>query len=94
MNTNTQYSTRFPTPAAEVLRQLEISRQEAEKTETRFMLCPICHFKVSKIPVTQTDIVYVKCQKCKFEGPLSPAFFRRMKRYHSRLPLAYRKQIR
>ncbi len=29
------------------------------------------------------ESVYVKCRKCKFEGPLSPAYFRRMKRAHA-----------
>ncbi|MBQ9611728.1 MAG: ImmA/IrrE family metallo-endopeptidase [Lachnospiraceae bacterium] len=31
------------------------------------------------IPVTQTDIVFVKCRKCKFDGALSPANFRRIR---------------
>lgn len=26
--------------------------------------CPICGFFVRIIPVTQTDIVFVKCRKC------------------------------
>ena len=44
------------------------------------MRCPICGFKVTDVPLTQTEVVYVRCRKCKFEGPLSPAYFRRMKR--------------
>jgi hypothetical protein len=44
------------------------------------MHCPICGFLVQIIPVTQTDIVFAKCHKCKFTGPLDPAYFRRMKR--------------
>ena len=50
--------------------------------------CPICGRMVSLIPVTQTEIVFVKCHKCKFEGALSPAYFRRIRRlsaYRSRL---------
>ena len=43
------------------------------------MCCPICGFLVRIIPVTQTDIVFVKCRKCKFDGALSPAYFRRIR---------------
>lgn len=64
----------------EILRRLELSRQKAEATRTREMHCPICGFLVQIIPVTQTEIVFVKCRKCKFTGALDPAYFRRMKR--------------
>ena len=64
----------------EVARRLELSRQKAGEVETREMHCPICGFLVQIIPVTQTDIVFAKCHKCKFTGPLDPAYFRRMKR--------------
>ena len=66
--------------SAAVLDKLELSRQMAEKVPTRQMRCPYCGYLVRIIPVTQTEVVYVKCQKCKFDGPLSPAYFRRMKR--------------
>lgn len=83
MNSVMNFNPRYPAPSDEVLRKLELSRMEAEQLETRDMKCPICGFRVRTIPVSQTDMVFVKCQKCKFEGPLSPAYFRRMKRYSS-----------
>ena len=67
-------------PSQETLRRLELSRQKAGGVKTREMHCPICGFLVQIIPVTQTDIVFAKCHKCKFTGPLDPAYFRRMKR--------------
>ena len=85
---------RYNTPSPDVLRKLELSRLEAENVktremrcpiweaeniETREMRCPICGFLVRIIPVTQTDIVFVKCRKCKFDGALSPAYFRRIR---------------
>ena len=79
---------RYREPSPEIMRKLELSRLEAEKVETRRMNCPICGRRVSLIPVTQTEIVFVRCRKCKFEGALSPAYFRRMRRcqaYRSRL---------
>lgn len=75
------FNPRFPTPSAEVRQRLLLSRKEAERAGSREMRCPICGFKVTDVPLTQTEVVYVKCRKCKFEGPLSPAYFRRRKRY-------------
>ena len=82
------FNPRFKPLSPDVIKRLELSRLEAEKVRTREMRCPICGFLVRIIPVTQTDIVFVKCRKCKFEGALSPAYFRRMKRltaYQSQL---------
>lgn len=75
------FNPRFPTPSAEVQRRILLSREVAEKAGFREMRCPVCGFKVTDVPLTQTEVVYVKCRKCKFEGPLSPAYFRRLKRY-------------
>lgn len=68
------------TVSTAVRKKLELSRQMAAKVPTRQMRCPYCGYLVRIIPMTQTEVVYVKCQKCKFDGPLSPAYFRRMKR--------------
>ena len=84
-------------PSPETLRKLELSRQRAETVQTREMHCPICGFLVQIIPVTQTDIVFAKCHKCKFTGPLDPAYFRRMKRlntYQRRLTECVRRNKR
>ena len=86
---NPRYNTptcnpRYNTPSPDVLRKLELSRLEAENIETREMRCPICGFLVRIIPVTQTDIVFVKCRKCKFDGALSPAYFRRIRNCRGR----------
>ncbi len=64
----------------EVLKKLELSREKAKSLATRKMRCPVCGFLVQIIPVTQTDIVFVKCRKCKFSGPLDPALFRTQRR--------------
>ena len=62
------------------MKKLLLSMEAAEAVGSREMRCPICGFKVTDVPLTQTEVVYVKCRKCKFEGPLSTAYFRRMKR--------------
>lgn len=75
-------------PSPETLRKLELSRKKAETVATREMRCPMCGFLVQIIPVTQTELVFVRCRKCKFTGPLDPAYFRRMRRL-----AAYRTRI-
>ena len=67
------------TPSPEILRRLELSRRKAAGIRVRVMQCPVCGFAVSRIPVTQTDMVFARCRKCKFTGPLDPAYFRRAK---------------
>ena len=68
-------------PSEDVLRNLERSRMEALKVQTRDVKCPYCHQLIAIIPVGQTDLIFPKCQKCKFNGPLDPRYFRRMKAY-------------
>ena len=78
-----KFNPRYPIPCEEVQRKLLLSMEAAEAVGSREMRCPICGFKGTDVPLTQTEVVYVKCRKCKFEGPLSPAYFRRMKRAHA-----------
>ena len=87
------FNPRYPAPSPEVQEKLRLSMKAAEELETRYMLCPVCNFKVRKIPITQTEVVFVKCQKCKFEGVLSPAYFRTLRRRRTRLSDTYRKRM-
>lgn len=75
------YSSKYQISSPDIARKLQLSREEAAGIKTREMRCPICGFLVRIIPETQTDMVFAYCRKCKFDGPLSPAYFRRMKRY-------------
>lgn len=87
------FNPRFPTPSPEVQEKLRLSMKAAEGIETRYLLCPVCQFKVRKVPVGVKEIVFVKCQKCKFEGVLHTAYFRRMRSYHRRLHNENRRRI-
>ena len=69
------------TPSGEVLRKLELSRRRAAAVRTRAVRCPYCNRLIAIVPVNQTDMIFPKCQKCKFDGPLDPRYFRRMKSY-------------
>ena len=93
METVMSFNPRYPVPSQEVQEKLRLSMKAAEELETRYMLCPVCNFKVRKIPITQTEVVFVKCQKCKFEGVLSPAYFRTLRRKRTRLSDTCRKRM-
>ena len=94
MSTASSVNPKYRQPGPDVLRKLELSRQEAKKIRTRKMHCPFCGFLLRIVPEGQTDMVFVKCQKCKFEGPLSPAYFRRMKKYQCKMVPVRRRIIR
>ncbi|MBQ6541140.1 MAG: hypothetical protein IJL73_01515 [Lachnospiraceae bacterium] len=66
---------RFKSPPPEILKRLALSRKKAERLITRELHCPVCGFLVQIIPREQTDIVFVKCRKCKFSGPVDPTLF-------------------
>ena len=65
----------------DILRKLELSWQRAAQIQKRNMYCPYCGRKIAEVPVDQKEIVFAKCHNCKYEGPLDPAYFRRMKAY-------------
>ena len=82
------------TPAEDVLRNLELSRRRALSMQTRYVRCPYCRRILAVVPVGQTDMMFPKCQKCKFEGPLDPRYFRRMKPYPKRFERPWKAPIR
>lgn len=77
-----QYDARFGTPSDEVLRKLELSRMEVESMEKRNLNCPICGFRILGVYADRNGHAEVKCRKCKFEGPINLAYFRRQHRHH------------
>lgn len=74
-----KFDPKFDSPTDDIIEKLLLSKAEADSCRTRIVRCPICGFKVAKIPVTQQEVFFVRCRKCKFEGALSPAYFRRKK---------------
>ena len=75
-----KYDTRY-SPSPEVLRLLELSCQEVEEMDKRDLKCPICGFRIEGVYADRTGHAEVKCRKCKFEGPVNLAYFRRQKRH-------------
>ena len=73
------YDPRY-SPSFEALRLLELSRLEVEKMEERDLKCPICGFRIQGVYPDRSGHVDIKCQKCKFSGPINLAYFRRQKR--------------
>lgn len=87
-NTSCRYDSRYGTPSGEVLRKIELSRREVEGMSKRDLKCPICGFRIQGIYADRTGHAEVKCRKCKFEGPLNLAYFRKQQRTqkHIRFP--------
>ena len=69
-------------PSAETLEKLRLSRLEVENMSKRNLDCPICGFRIEGVYADCTGHPEVKCRKCKFEGPLNLAYFRRQRRRH------------
>ena len=78
----------------DILRKLELSWQRAAQIQKRNMYCPYCGRKIAEIPVDQKEIVFAKCHNCKYEGPLDPAYFRRMRAYRNIGSFRHRRIIR
>ena len=72
-------------PSEDVMRKLDLSRRRAAEVQTRDVSCPYSHRLIAIIPGGQKDLIFPKCQKCKFDGPLDPRYFRRMKAYRDYL---------
>lgn len=84
MNQTIKYDSRFGNPSKETLEKLLLSRMEVENLQRRTIKCPICSFTASITYGDCTGHTNIKCQKCKFEGPINLAFFRRMKNEYYR----------
>ena len=75
-----KYDPRYK-PSPEVLLLLELSWLEVEEMEKRDLKCPICGFRIEGVYADRTGHAEVKCRKCKYEGPVNLAYFRRQKRH-------------
>lgn len=65
-----RFNPRYLVSCEEIQRKLLLSMEAAEAVGSREMRCPICGFKVTDVPLTQTEVVFVKYRKCKFEDHL------------------------
>lgn len=79
-----KYDPRFTPPGEDVIKKLILSQREYEALEKKPLKCPICGFPLIGLSADRHGIVAVKCQKCKFEGPINLAYFRtqRYRHYH------------
>lgn len=71
-----KYNRRYGPPSEEVLRKLELSRQEVQSMKKRTVRCPICSFLVEGAYEDRSGHADIKCQRCKFEGTINLAYFR------------------
>lgn len=65
----------------EVQKKLTLSLSECENQEFKEIRCAYCNFPVAIVSLSTKGILWVKCQKCKAEFPINPAYFYRAKGY-------------
>ena len=73
-------------PKEESLEKLARSMEEAKAQEKHEIRCPICGMLKAYAFGEKKGTVQMKCSRCKYEGPMNLAYFRRLK--------AYRKHVR
>ena len=78
-----EYDHRF-TPKEGNLRKLALSIQEAKDMESQTVKCPICGFPLLGMYGEKKGIARIKCQKCKYEGPVNLAYFKTYRKKHLR----------
>ena len=76
--------TRFQ-PKEENLKKLEQSLKDAAEQEQHEIRCPICGLLKAYAFGEKKGIVRIKCSRCKYDGPMNLAYFRRRKLYSSRV---------
>ena len=77
------FDERYDMPPPETWEKILSSKEEAEEMALRDLKCPICHFRLAGV-YGHTGYIKVKCNKCKFEGPLNLAYFHTRKNYRKR----------
>ncbi len=58
-------------------RLLALSSEEVQGMTKRTVRCPLCDFPIDRVYQDSTGHKDAKCHKCKFEGPINVAYFRR-----------------
>ena len=89
-----KYDPRYGSPSEEILRKLELSRREAEALPKKVLNCPICGFRIMGTYEDRRGHVEIKCRKCKFEGPVNLAYFRRQRRSYRHIRWSRRRNLR
>lgn len=73
-------------PSEELQKKLTLSLSECENQEFKEIRCGYCNFPIAVVSLSTTGILWVKCQKCKAEFPINPAYFYRTKGYRRATP--------
>ena len=82
MTPQISYDHRYGPPSSDILEKILLSQKEVEGMQKRDLRCPICGYRIQGVFADRTGHAEVKCRKCKFEGPLNLAYFRRQRNHH------------
>lgn len=72
-------------PEQSVIDKIQRSGHEVEGMQEQELRCPVCRFRIAGVYGDRSGHIRVKCRKCKFEGVLNLAYFRRMRRYYQEI---------
>ena len=75
-----EYDRRYGHLTPEQIYLIHRSRREAERAEKREVPCPACGRRMTQTTDANSGYLTFKCGKCKFDGPVSLAYFRKAKR--------------
>ena len=77
-----KFSERYPMPPPEILKKLELSEQRYLREKVKKIGCPQCGQRLLDATEHRDAVTRVKCQGCKFEGPLDLRLFRTQEKSH------------
>ena len=86
MTSEPYYNPIYGTPTPEHWEKVLLSQEEVEDLEERDLKCPVCGIRIATV-YSRIGYIKIKCKKCKFEGAISLAYFRRQRMY--RRPVIY-----
>ncbi len=64
-----------------LLAKMTLSYSECENDAVKEIRCIYCDFPVAYVSVSAQGHFWIKCQKCKAEYPINPAYFCRTRGY-------------
>lgn len=73
-----------PIPS-DILRKLDICRNQAAHIPKRQIHCPQCGYLLVEVYGTDHHLTNLKCQRCKWTGVLDTAMFRTMRTGYTRM---------
>lgn len=80
MSSEPYYNPMYGTPTPEHWEKVLLSQEEVADMDERDLKCPVCGIRIATV-YSRVGHIKLKCPKCKFEGAMNLAYFRRHRLY-------------